>query len=92
MLSVPCSIRAGQYLIYDFEGSACVTDINYNKLGDVAVEGISFLNEGISEVSFTCKVETGERKKPDVTIRYYTHGKAQKIKTQTIKLNHKTDN
>lgn len=92
MLSFPCSIRAGQYLIYDFEGSACVTDINYNKLGDVAVEGISFLNEGISEVSFTCKVETEERKKPDVTIRYYTHGKAQKIKTQTIKLNHKTDN
>ena len=91
MLSFPCSISAGQYLIYDFEGSACITDINYNKIRDVAVEGVSLLDEGKSEVSFICKVITEERKKPDVTIRYYTHGKAQKIKTQTIKPKHKTE-
>jgi hypothetical protein len=79
VLHFSCSIKAGQYLIYDFEGSACITDLNYNKIGDVTAEGVSVLDEGISEVSFTCEVKTEERKKPEVTIRYYTHGDALKI-------------
>ena len=79
ILYFPCSIKAGQYLIYDFEGNACITDLNYNKIGDVTAEGMSVLDEGISEVSFTCEVKTEERKKPEVTIRYYTHGDAYKI-------------
>ncbi len=79
VLHFSCSIKAGQYLIYDFEGNACITDLNYNKTGDVTAEGVSLLHEGISEVSFTCEVKTEERKKPEVTIRYYTHGDALKI-------------
>ena len=78
-LYFPCTIKAGQYLIYDFEGNACITDLNYNKIGDATAEGESILNEGISEVSFTCEVKTEERKKPEVTLRYYTHGDAYKI-------------
>lgn len=79
MLYFPCSIKAGQYLIYDFEGNACITDLNYNKIGDVTAEGVSVLEEGVSEVSFTCEVKTEERKKPEVTIRYYTHGDAIRL-------------
>ena len=79
VLHFSCSIKAGQYLIYDFEGNACITDLNYNKIGDVTAEGVSVLDEGISEVSFTCEVKTEERKKPEVTLRYYTHGDAFKI-------------
>lgn len=79
MLYFPCSIKAGQYLIYDFEGNACITDLNYNKIGDVTAEGVSVLDEGVSEVSFTCEVKTEERKKPEVTIRYYTHGDAIRL-------------
>ena len=82
MLYFPCTIRAGQYLIYDFEGNACITDLNYNKIADVTAEGESFLNEGSSEVSFQCEVRTEERKKPDVSIRYYTHGEATGLKVQ----------
>ena len=82
MLYFPCTIRAGQYLIYDFEGNACITDLNYNKIADVTAEGESFLNEGTSEVSFQCEVKTEERKKPDVSIRYYTHGEATGLKVQ----------
>ena len=78
-LYFPCSIRAGQYLIYDFEGNACITDLNYNKIGDVTANGVSVLNEGISEVSFTCEVKMEERKKPEVSIRYYTHGDAIRL-------------
>ena len=79
VLHFTCTIKAGQYLIYDFEGNACITDLNYNKIGDVTAEGVSVLDEGISEVSFTCEVKTEERKKPEVTLRYYTHGDALKI-------------
>ena len=79
VLHFSCSIKAGQFLIYDFEGNACITDLNYNKIGDVTAEGVSVLDEGISEVSFTCEVKTEERKKPEVTLRYYTHGDAFKI-------------
>ena len=82
MLYFPCTIRAGQYLIYDFEGNACITDLNYNKIADVTAEGESFLNEGTSEVSFQCEVKTEERRKPDVSIRYYTHGEATGLKVQ----------
>ena len=79
VLHFSCSIKAGQFLIYDFEGNACITDLNYNKIGDVTAEGMSVLDEGISEVSFTCEVKTEERKKPEVTIRYYTHGDAIRL-------------
>ena len=41
---------------------------------------MSVLDEGISEVSFTCEVKQEERKKPEVTVRYYTHGEAQEIR------------
>ena len=78
-LYFPCSIKAGQYLIYDFEGNACITDLNYNKIGDVTAEGVSVLDTGVSEVSFTCEVKTEERKKPEVTLRYYTHGDAIRL-------------
>jgi hypothetical protein len=78
-LYFPCSISAGQYLIFDFEGSACITDFDYNKVANVAPQGDAVLGEGVSEVSFTCEVKMEERKKPDVTLRYYTHGEAQKI-------------
>ncbi len=81
-LYFPCSIRAGQYLIYDFEGSACITDFDYNKVANVAPQGDAVLSEGVSEVSFTCEVRMEDRKKPDVTLRYYTHGEAQKIGKQ----------
>ena len=79
VLHFTCTIKAGQYLIYDFEGNACITDLNYNKIGDVTAEGVSVLEEGVSEVSFTCEVKTEERKKPEVTIRYYTHGDAIRL-------------
>ena len=83
VLHFPCTLKAGQYLLYNFDGSAYITDANYNKIADVEAQGVSILDEGISEISFTCEVKTEERKKPDVSIRYYTHGNAQRIKMQS---------
>lgn len=83
ILEFPCTIRAGQYLIYDFEGNACITDFNYNKIANVYALGESFLDEGISEVSFRCEVKMEERKKPEVNVRYYTHGHAKELRMQS---------
>ena len=82
MLYFPCTLKAGQYLIYDFEGHACITDFNYNKIGNVTAEGESVLAEGISHISFSCEVKMEECKKPDVTVRYYTHGNPTKLTMQ----------
>ena len=79
-LYFPCTLKAGQYLVYDFEGHACITDFNYNKIANVTAEGTSILDEGISTVSFHCEVKAEGTKQPEVTIRYYTHGDAQEIR------------
>ena len=73
-LHIPCTVKAGQYLIYNFDGTAFITDSNYNPIEEVAAEGLSFLDEGVSEVSFACEVQTGKKKPPYINIRYYTRG------------------
>ena len=34
-LHFPCTLMAGQYLMYDFDGSACITDVNFNKIKEI---------------------------------------------------------
>jgi len=72
ILYFPCTIKSGQYLVYDFDGTAYITDLNFNKLEEVFPQGVSFLEEGSSEVSFTCEVKAEKEKNPDVTVRYIT--------------------
>ena len=78
-LHFPCTLKGNQYLVYDFDGSAFITDQNYNKLQEVEVLGTSILDKGLSEVSFTCETKTEENKSPMVTIRYITRGDAEQI-------------
>ena len=79
-LYIPCTVKANQYLVYDFEGAALVTDQNYNKLQEVEVQGNAYLNEGISEVSFSCETKSEGNISPMVTIRYITRGAADEIR------------
>lgn len=72
ILYFPCTLKAGQYLIYDFDGTAYITDLNFNKIEEVQVQGVSFLDEGRSEVSFTCETKAEKGKSPEVTVRYIT--------------------
>ena len=72
ILYLPCTLKANQYLILDFDGSAYITDMNFNKLQDVSVQGVSFLDEGESEVSLRCQVKGEGNKRPEVTVRYFT--------------------
>ena len=75
ILYFPCTVEAGQHLVYDFDGTAYITDANFNKMEEVVPQGVSILDDGPSEVSFRCEVKTEKDKHPKVTLRYITRGK-----------------
>ena len=77
ILYFPCQIEAGQYLLYGFDGKAYITDGNYNRLEEVVPQGVALLDEGTSEVSFICEMQSEGKKQPLVTVRYITQGENQ---------------
>ncbi len=78
-LFFPCTLNASQYLILDFDGAAYITDLNFNKIKEFEIQGIPFLDEGVSEVSFTCTAKPQEGKMPYLTVRFATRDKAKEI-------------
>ena len=78
-LFFPCSLKAGQYILLDFDGAAHITDLNFNKIKKVEMQGIPFVDEGVSEVSFTCTMKPQEGKMPNVTVRFVTRDEAKEI-------------
>ena len=83
ILYFPCTVKAGQFLIYDFDGTAYITDLNYNKIQEILPQGISLLEEGSSEVSFTCEVKSEDKKQPEVTVRFITRGEPTSLLSST---------
>ena len=81
ILYLPCTLKGGQYLIYDYDGTAYVADQNFNKIKEVQARGVAHLDEGTSEVSFRCEAKAEERKTPQVTVRFFTRGEAQEVRT-----------
>ena len=80
ILIFPCAIQAGQYLIYSFDGTARITDLNYNTIEEILPRGVSALEEGANEVTFTCEVKAEGQRKPSVAVRYITRGEAQEVR------------
>ena len=80
ILYFTCTIKAGQYLLYNFDGTAFITDQNYNKILEIEPQGVAYLNEGTSEVSFTCEVKDEQKKSPQVTVRFITRGDSESLK------------
>ena len=78
-LYFPCTVKANQYLIYDFDGKAFITDQNYNKIEEILPQGVSYLEEGLSEVAFSCETKTEGNRSPMVTLRYITRDTAEEI-------------
>lgn len=75
-LRFPCTLQAGQFLLYGFDGKAYITDLNYNTLEEVYPQGASFLPEGRSEVSFSCEVHP-QKRSPEVQLRYVVREKPE---------------
>ena len=90
-LYLPCTLKASQCLVFDYDGSAYITDLNYNKieevlaeeeisfLGEDASKTSSFLKEGVSKVSFVCKVLPEGKKQPEVSLRFLTRDTPETI-------------
>lgn len=76
-VSFPCRIEPGQYLIYDFDGTARITDRNFNTLRKVTPEGTAELPSGDSHVAFSCS-RAGDTE-PDVQVRFITRGEPENI-------------
>ena len=79
ILYFPCTVNAKQYLIYDFDGTAQITDENYNTIKEITPQGVSLLDEGPSEVSFSCEVKPEGKKQPEVRIRFMTRSTPESI-------------
>ncbi|WP_291590179.1 hypothetical protein [Bacteroides sp.] len=73
----PCKVEPGQYLLYNADGTACVTDRNFNLLRNVVPEGVAELPVGDSHVAFSC--QKGGDTDPDVSVRFITRGQPESI-------------
>ena len=80
-LTFPCSVKAGQYLIYD--GQARITDLNFNTIEEFYPQGTvmstSRLLEGENMIDFTCPFMGEGKRIPEVTVRYVTSGNPEEI-------------
>ena len=72
-----CTVEEGQYLLYDFDGTAKVTDKNYRLVEDVTPVGALAIPQGISALSFACEHERDET--PDVILRLLTRGAGERV-------------
>ena len=70
-------MEGGQYLLYDFDGNAAITDKKYNVIEVIGVEGAFYLSETSSLVSFSCELEVGEA--PEIVVRYVTCENPEKV-------------
>lgn len=76
-ITFPCRVESGQYLILDYDGSAIITDKNYNTLSTVKAEGALKLSAQASTLSFTC--EAADTDRPDIEVRVITRGTPETV-------------
>lgn len=78
VIRFPCEIESGQYLLYEMDGRAKVTDRNYNIITEVYPQGNAALTQGSSAVAFSCE-KGGEEDDPEVVVRFITRGEGEEI-------------
>lgn len=77
-IQFPCTLKSGQLLNYYFDGSATITDLNYNIITTVTPQGRASLAKGQSVVSFSCDYDKNADA-PTVNVRYITKGTPEKV-------------
>ena len=70
-------VESGQYLFYDFDGKATLTDRNYRVIRTVPVEGALCLKGTSSAISLSCEAEAETT--PEVVVRFITRGTPEEI-------------
>lgn len=80
-LVFPCAVKTGQYLLCGFDGMAQLADADYQTLQEFTLEKLLTLPEGESAVTFSCEMK-GEKKLPEVVVRYLTREEPTLIRTK----------
>lgn len=78
VIKFPCEIGKDQYLLYEMDGKATVTDKNYNIITEVNPQGSAILAKGSSSVSFSCERDP-KSVDPEVFVRFITKGAGEEI-------------
>ena len=81
-LTFPCTLEAGQYLLYDFDhmGNALITDANYNTIAETKPTGTSpVLSQEGTSVTASCTFSCKGKKAPEVSVRYLSRGVPETI-------------
>lgn len=76
-ITFPCTVLAGQYLIYDPDRSdtALVTDANYNTVAEIKPTGFEpVLGMEETPITASCTLKSEGKKVPEVSIRYISRG------------------
>jgi len=77
MLRFKCRINCNQYLFFKKDGSAVITDRNYNTIGKAEVIGNAPIAPGTQQLSFYCDFDGDEA--PEVRLTMITSGKPYEI-------------
>lgn len=78
VIKFPCEIGKDQYLLYEMDGKAFITDKNYKIISEVTPQGHAALAQGSSSVAFSCE-KSAEDDDPEVVVRFITQGEGEKI-------------
>ena len=76
-IKFPCAVGENQYLLFDPDGRAEVTDRNYRMIEKVKPIGKLSIPHGTSAISFSCEHDRDDT--PDVLITFITSGKGETI-------------
>lgn len=82
-LTFPCTIEAGQYLLYNFDhmGTALITDANYNTIAEIQPTGtLPVLSHEGTLVTASCIFNCKGNKAPEVSVRYLSRGTPETIR------------
>lgn len=70
-------VEAGQYLLYDFNQKATITDKNFNYIRDIEAQGSAEVEQGVSAIAFACDFDSSDS--PEVEVRFITRGKPEVV-------------
>lgn len=70
-------VEAGQYILYDFNKEATITDKNFNYIKDIEVQGSAEVDSGVSAIAFSCDFDSGDS--PEVEVRFITRGNPEVV-------------
>lgn len=78
----PCIVSEDEYLIYNSDGKAYITDKNFNHISDVIPQGVASISSGNQTISFS----SSSSGSPEVNVRFIIRGKPYSLRSESTGL------